>query len=144
MKKIFLFVISIVFMNGCMEKDSNIDNLEVFYLPEGTTTDIPIECNHLYPSMFEFDLLQKTFVKQSILKKFKDRLLNLTISEDKPDMDIRIRIMINYANKKVDTLCLGEYFGTYLNGKRMIDDQELLRMVKNEIYRRLVNQLFEE
>ena len=134
MKKILLVIISIGFIYGCVKKNSNIDNLEVFYLPEGTTSDIPIECNHLYPSIFEFDLLKKSFANQSILQKFEERLSNLIESKDKPDMDIRIRIMIYYSNKNIDTLCLGEYFGTYLNGKKMVDDQKLLKMVKNEIY----------
>ncbi|MEO2052454.1 MAG: hypothetical protein ABGX00_11880 [Allomuricauda sp.] len=132
-KSIFIFL-SCFFTISCANRKTEITQIKVFYLPQGTTTDIPIQCNQLYPSLFEEDLMKKVISSQITQDQIGNRLNQLSDSDEDIDMDVRMRIMISYKNRSNDTLCLGEYFGTVLNGKPKNDDRELRDLIKGLIY----------
>jgi hypothetical protein len=128
MKK-YLFLFLFCFL-GCHK--SEIYYLEIYYLPKGVLTPSVLHCDLLDKDIFK-DLKVKKVTQDSTLNK-----LSLLVNELQPDsqdsnLDARIKVLIRYKNK-TDILCLGEFFGTSLNGKRMKDDKELFKLIKKNIY----------
>ena len=71
-------------------------------------------------------------------KVFMDKLVSYYTSlENSKDerFDARIQFLVHLPNK-VDTICMGEYFGIVVNGVPKEDSEEFVNFVKNEIYKK--------
>ena len=128
MKKIlFLFVLFIV---GCNKSDINY--LEIYYLPKSTLTPSVVDCNLLDIDVFK-DLKNKKITHDHTVREISLLINNLQANNLENDLDARIKVIVKYENKK-DTLCLGEFFGTSLNGVKMKDNEKLYKLIKNITY----------
>ncbi|MCS4433149.1 hypothetical protein NK987_02090 [Aquiflexum sp. XJ19-10] len=70
---------------------------------------------------------------QTFLNSFENELENLKEKSVYQPIDVRIKILIDYADK-TDTLCLGEFFGVVYNGRSFEDNSRLLDLIKSNIY----------
>lgn len=128
MKKIlFLFVLFVI---GCNKSDINY--LEIYYLPKSTLTPSVVHCNLLDKDVFK-DLKNKKITHNPTVSEISSLINNLQEDNLGNDIDARIKVIVKYENKK-DTLCLGEFFGTSLNGIKMKDNQELHKLIKHITY----------
>lgn len=126
--KIFL----LVFLTFCSEKNiDEISKLRVIYLPEHTDVMVPVTCesiNHMLDFRKSKVISDKTF-----LTPFTREIVELNSVDGTNSIEVRIKVLIDYPHK-TDTLCLGEYFSTVLNGELMEDNPKLLDLIKSEIY----------
>lgn len=133
MKKIIY--ISLFLFFSCSIKKEKINHLDVLFIERGLTSQIPLTCDKLNfhwnsPIINRIKINDNSFNSKflSLIKQYKK-------SHEVSSCDIRIKILIHYTYiNKVDTLCLGENFCTYFNGKRVLDSQKLLKLVKDYIY----------
>ena len=75
----------------------------------------------------------KTIIDRTFLENLNEELDKLKPEQQEKSIDIRIKLIIEYENRS-DTLCLGEFFDTVLNGELMEDNPRLLDLIKSEIY----------
>lgn len=127
-KLLFLFVFCFV---GC--KKSEVNYLEIYYLPKGTLTPTVLDCNLLDKDVFK-DLKTRKITQDSTINKISFLVKNLQSDSLRYDLDARIKVIIKYKNK-ADTLCLGEFFGTSLNGNKMEDNKVLFKLIKEITYK---------
>jgi hypothetical protein len=134
MKNISVLILGVFLLVcfSCQDQNRAIDYLDVYFLPEGTTTQIPIHCDMLYGD-WKPKLVHRKIENSKILKQFEDYYNSYLENKEEKTQDLRIRCMIYLKNGRVDTLCLGEYFDTFLNGQRMNDSNELLNLLKKEL-----------
>lgn len=135
MKYIFksIIVLSFIFIFSCSEI-GKIEYLDVYYLPNGTTVQVPVSCDLLYKDAM--DIIQTDRLEDhKFLLEFEDLFYKYEADTNDTSsiQDVRIRCMIHFKNGQVDTLCLGESFGTYLNNQKQKDLQKLLLLLKKEL-----------
>lgn len=130
MKLIYLFIITSTTLISC-DKKSNIDYIEVKYLP----SEISISTPYLCGSMDEdWDEILKTEINNDkFLIEFEKHYNELYDYNDTNQMDVRIRLIIHFKNNRIDTLCTGKYFGIIKNGKRQQNYKKIIKLVKEEI-----------
>lgn len=109
------------------------NNLEIVYQKPGMLYPMAFGCG--WPR--NIDSLAEEFKYIRIYDKTSvDKFLKLykkyKIDSTKSGPDVRIHILV-HQSIKTDTLCLGENFGTMINGKSMKDSKELLNFIKQRI-----------
>ncbi|WP_281987692.1 hypothetical protein [Aquimarina aggregata] len=128
-----LYILFFLFIS--CDNTSKIKLIDIYYLPNDTTTQTPVDCSSLYGD-WKPELQNHKINKNKTLKNIEYLLthLNNEVEESKNlSQDVRIRCMIHFKNKKTDTLCLGESFDTYLNGQKVQDVPELFSLLKKEL-----------
>jgi len=75
----------------------------------------------------------KTIIDRTFLENLNEEVFKLKPEQGEKSIDIRIKLIIEYENRS-DTLCLGEFFDTLLNGELMEDNPKLLDLIKSKIY----------
>jgi hypothetical protein len=128
MKKLVL--IFMLFVISC--KKSDLIYAEIYYVPAGTSTPFSIHCDLVDIDFFE-DLKTKKIYERETLKMISSLVNKLQPTNPERDLDARVKMIIYYESKS-DTLCLGEFFGTRLNGQNMKDNEELFMLLRKKIY----------
>jgi hypothetical protein len=135
MKNIGLFQMFVLFLSfallSCERESRAINKVRVIYLPEYTNVMVPVTCESIDFMLTFRDT--KVISDKAFLTSFSKELQGLKANDSVRSIDIRIKILIDYSNK-TDTLCLGEFFDTILNGNLMEDNPRLLELIKSEIY----------
>jgi len=135
MKIISIFV-STILLFGCLKKNNEeIDSkqyLEVYFLKEGIRTPMSLNCNALQGELME--VKYKKIDDKKIFKKFQNEYQKLNDSKEQRDIDVRIQV-IYHDSKISDTICMGEHFDIKVNGVNKQDSKDLLRIIKDEIYK---------
>ena len=110
---------------------NTVQGIRVDYLPQHTTAPVPVSCSKISGML---DVKQEAVLNgRKFIGKVKEELVSLKEIYGCDQVDVRIKVYISYQNR-VDTLCLGEYFGTLLNGNLMEDNPKLLDLIKSKIY----------
>ncbi|MCF1753273.1 hypothetical protein [Mariniradius sediminis] len=126
-----LFVLSIFTCLSCKNEFKEAVKLRVTFIQPFTTVMLPVDCRSI-DRMLDYSK-RKQIVDQTFLKTFENELENLKEKRVYQPIDVRIKILIDYADN-TDTLCLGEFFGVVYNGRSFEDDSRLLDLVKSKIY----------
>ncbi len=127
---------------SCSKKNEDINYIDVYFLPPDTTFPNGLDCDMLYQGFVGEILLHKRIDEKSKTSKFKQLYDQLIKENTESSQDVRIRCMIHFSNGKVDTLCLGEYFDTFINKEKVKDSSDLLHFLKGEIdYENSIKQL---
>ena len=124
-------------MTNCIRRENNpkvepSNYLEVFYIKPGIHYPMSIHCDMLRSEFFKKERLEKVINDKKFVSQFLKIYKDYRPSEKESGKDIRIQIYVHY-DKRVDTLCLGEHFYTFINGKRMNDSPKLLKLIKAEL-----------
>ncbi|SIT17265.1 hypothetical protein SAMN05421761_1272 [Belliella pelovolcani] len=135
MKNFGLFQMFVLFLSfallSCERESRAINKVRVTYLPEYTNVMVPVTCESIDFMLTFRDT--KVISDKAFLTSLSKELQGLKANDSIRSIDIRIKILIDYSNK-TDTLCLGEFFDTILNGNLMEDNPRLLDLIKSEIY----------
>lgn len=127
-----MFVLFLSFaLLSCERESRAINKVRVTYLPEYTNVMVPVTCESIDFMLTFRDT--KVISDKAFLTSLSKELQGLKANDSIRSIDIRIKILIDYSNK-TDTLCLGEFFDTILNGNLMEDNPRLLDLIKSEIY----------
>ncbi|CAM4240652.1 hypothetical protein [Flavobacterium terrigena] len=133
MKNIILFLI--VLFYSCKKEIVSYpaNNLEIIFHKPGVNYPMRFGCG--WPK--NVDSLTENFKFMRVCDKTSvDKFLKIyrKYKIDSTDFraDVRIRILV-HQGIKTDTLCLGENFGTIINGESMEDSKELLNFIKQRI-----------
>ncbi|TVP46230.1 MAG: hypothetical protein EA341_13910 [Mongoliibacter sp.] len=127
-----VFTCLILVLASCQSPNEKIKKVIIKYLPEETTVMIPVTCDNL--DYIASVLLQtKTVTDSAFLEHLNKEVNKLKPERQEKSIDIRIKLLIEYESRS-DTLCLGEFFDTILNGNLMEDNPRLLELIKSEIY----------
>ena len=109
------------------------NNLEVFYFKPGILYPMSLGCKWINNAKTEKG---KTKYERIYDKASIDEFLKLynkyEVDTIHKNLDARIHILV-HKGVKADTLCLGENFGTAINGQQMKDSKELLNFIKKKI-----------
>lgn len=126
-KTVLMFILCLV---GC--KKTDVSYVEIYYVPDGTSTPISIHCDLVHINFFE-DLKVIKINEKETLENISSLINILEPTNLDKEIDARIKMIIYHENKS-DTLCLGEFFGTTLNGRIMEDNKELFKLIRKKIY----------
>ena len=82
----------------------------------------------------DWDEIRKTEIyNDRFLIKFENEYNKLYDYKDTIPLDVRIRLVIHFKNRYIDTLCTGNYFGIVKNGKKQQNYKKIIELVKEEI-----------
>lgn len=120
---------------ACNSNDnSSINYVEVYYLPKWTNTMFPVQCDMLYGEDWKPELQYHKIDNKTSLQKIERIYKSQNIDTlNGSNLDVRIRCMIHLKSGIIDTLCLGEYFDTVLNNKKVKDSPELFKILWDEL-----------
>ncbi len=119
-------------ITSCSKK-SDIDHIDIYYLPKWTSTHVPVKCGELYGD-WKPKLQYNRVEDERILMKIEQLYTKIEKSQINDETeDMRIRCMIHFKQGRIDTLCLGELYGMYLNDNKKKDIPELLNLIKTAI-----------
>src|SRR5690554_812341 len=120
MKRFSLFPILVLSFSflllSCIGNNGEIKKIRVIYLPEYTTVMVPVTCESI-DFMLTFRET-KVISDKAFLDSLNKELQGLKTNDSLRSIDVRIKVLIEYSNQ-TDTLCLGEFFDTILNGNLM-------------------------
>lgn len=119
----------------CSCSSTSIRIAKFLYGSDEATVIIPITCSSIEYNLVE--VKRKDVKNKVFLNSLETEMRKLEPYEevDLPrDMDIRIKLIVDYKDETSDTLCLGGFYGTLLNGKLMEDNPRLLDLIKSNIY----------
>jgi hypothetical protein len=114
---------------------TSVKRAKFLYGSDEATVITPITC-----SSIEYNLVEakrKDVKNKAFLNALETEMRKLEPYEktDLPlDVDIRIKLIVDYKNETSDILCLGGFYGTILNGNLMEDNPKLLDLIKSKIY----------
>ena len=109
------------------------NSLEILYFKPGILYPYSLGCGWVNNPKIEEGKTKYVRIYDKVsMEKFLKLYNKYEIDSTQRSADIRIKILI-HQGIKADTLCLGENFGTVLNGKSMKDSKELLNFIKMEI-----------
>ena len=135
MRNFGLFQMFVLFLSyvlfSCEGESREISKVRVTYLPEYTNVMVPVTCESIDFMLTFRDT--KVISDKAFLTSLSKELQGLKAIDSVRSIDIRIKVLIDYSNK-TDTLCLGEFFDTMLNGELMEDNPKLLDLIKSKIY----------
>lgn len=117
------------------ESGKNIGAVRVHYLPKDLHVITAID---EYPKMLEYsELIKDTLIKDnSFLNEFSLKVKNLKPASNKHHCDIRINCVFKHnGDDSLHHLSLGESGCTLLDGQLMQDDPELIKMIKDIVYK---------
>lgn len=128
----FMFFCLILTLASCQSTNEKVKKVVIKYLPEETTVMIPVTCDNL-DYIASVVLQTKTVTDRTFLENLNKEVNKLKSGRQEKSIDIRIKLLIEYESRS-DTLCLGVFFDTILNGELMEDNLRLLDLIKSEIY----------
>lgn len=121
---------------SCTSSSKNeIELVRIFYLPEGLHTVIAIQdCDEIFQYR---EVLRDTIIKEKqMIEELYGKCENLKAAEDSMGhVDLRIRCTFKYKDGSKKVLCTGAYGNVVYEGVRMQDDPELLKMIKDIVYK---------
>ena len=128
--KILAISILILFLIGCEKKDPE-NYLEVFYLKPGMSYPMSVQCDWINSDFYKADAKYLKITDSEFISKFMKLYRNYETVE-KSSIDVRIQVLV-HQKRIVDTLCLGEFFHTQINGETQNDNENLLKLLKTKI-----------
>lgn len=126
------FLVFMVFVS-CQSPNEEIKKVVVKYLPEETMIMVAVTCESLDYVTGGTLQKSKTIIDKTFFENLNEEVFKLKPEQGEKSIDIRIKLIIEYENRS-DTLCLGEFFDTLLNGELMEDNPKLLNLIKSKIY----------
>lgn len=105
------------------------------YGSDEATVIIPITCSSIEYNLVEVkrkDVKNRTFLNAIVIEMGK--LEPYKKAELPHAVDVRIKLIVDYKDENSDTLCLGGFYGTILNGNLMEDNPKLFELIKSKIY----------
>ncbi|WP_407268289.1 hypothetical protein [Tenacibaculum maritimum] len=135
MNRKFIYVVLFLIIS-CTVREEKIEYLDVLFIEEGLTSQIPFNCDRLSHKWNSPVFSNMKIKDESFNSKFYSYMKRYKPDNNDSTYDIRIKVLIHYSNNKIDTLCLGENFNTFLNGKRVFDSPEHLKLIKGYIYKK--------
>lgn len=115
-------------------KKSDIDYVEIYYLQENMRYPMRIDCAWFHSELFNDKRKYVKIQDEQFIEKFDVLYQKLNGSKGIYKVDTRIQVVI-HSDKKTDTICMGEHFSTSVNGERKKDSPELLKLIKESIYK---------
>ena len=123
-------ILIIVVSSSC--SSPRIKKIDLVYAPYDATVMIPVDC-HNFDYIFSESKKMVVISDQAELNGFQEELERLKKESSDVNVDVRIKCIIQFE-KRVDTLCLGQSFGTILNGITMVDNPNLYKLITDKIY----------
>ncbi len=133
--KSFLYTTLCLFFLSCSNKNIILSNesIEIFYMRPYVMTPISYSCEMINKEALKDEIHYREFKDSTIINKFIDIYKRYEVEPDQ-DENINTRIRVIIKTKKIkDTLCLGENFNTFINGKKYKDNKEMLIYIKEII-----------
>lgn len=130
-----LSIIVCLFFLSCINKNSisSSESIEVYYMRPYVSTPFSYSCGMISMDALKNDVHFKEFRDSTTISKFIKIYKNYELEAIQDDaINTRIRVIINVESLK-DTLCLGENFNTFINGKKFKDKKEMLDFIKKII-----------
>lgn len=128
--KQLLAMIMMSLLLSCKNEDKHID---IYYMPEGVLTAMNIDCR--WVRLSQYNVKNTTISDEEFVEEFDTYYSELNESDGVYLPDVRIRIFYHHG-KETDTICLGEHFGTMVNGQQREDSPKLLKLIKDRIYKK--------
>lgn len=136
-KYVLIIIVSLILIN-CKKITSN-DNfkdnncyVEFHYYNQGTHFPMRLACGTLKSGNPNNGRNYKKLYDKIFVNKLVSYYSNLKNAKEER-FDARIQFLVHLPNK-VDTICMGEYFGIVINGTTKEDSEEFINFVKKEIY----------
>tara|TARA_B100001105_G_C22223182_1_gene370587 strand:+ start:302 stop:610 length:309 start_codon:yes stop_codon:yes gene_type:complete len=102
-------------------------------MPQGVLTAINIDCR--WVRLSQYHVKNTTISNEDFVGEFNTYYSELNESDGIYPPNVRIRIFYHHG-KEPDTICMGEYFGTMVNGQQKEDSPKLLKLIKDRIYKK--------
>lgn len=133
MKTIAIFFFSIIVFSSCKEEKPK-NYLEIYAL----NPDLMFPMTIYGCKIMQSDFLKekKTYTKiedQKVVNKVLNYFNSCKLDKHGDVKNIRYQIII-HKELQTDTLCLGGHFGTFKNGKKVIDSPEIFKILKDEVH----------
>ena len=123
-----LLLASFIIVFSC--KKTSIKYITVKNIPNGNSTS-RIHCDMLDG---DWDVIEHSVITDTyVLSEFEKEYAKLIIQKDTFPLDMRIKLIIHFKNKNIDTLCTGEYFGIVKNGSSVKNDKDFINFIKKRI-----------
>ena len=120
---------SVIILFSC--KETSIEYINVKYIPENISPLLPMHCDMLDG---DWDVIKNSVITDTdVLSEFEKEYAKLIMQKDTIPLDIRIKLIIHYKNKNIDTLCTGKYFGIFKNGSSIKNDEYFIDFIKKSI-----------
>lgn len=134
---LILTAAAIIVMQIPLKNDLNcddVDYIKIAYLPKGINTAMAIsDCNDIF--QYKEVLREKTFYQSPELCELVKSINNLEKSREEIDFDFRIKLLIfTKKTEKPLELCLGEGYLTTLNGRLMMDNPWLFKLLDEMLF----------
>ena len=131
--KTITMLTSLVLCIACKKTESyNANFIEVFAIRPGLHFPMSLDCGwNGKPQNSEIGRYYK-INDPNFTKSFIDLYKNYKETGTSNSIDVRFTVLV-HQSKKVDTLCMGENWSTYLNGKEVNDLPKIFKLLKTQI-----------
>ena len=115
---------------SCSKEDRS---LEIYYMKHNSMTAMRIPC-HMIGSK-SIDAKNIKIDNEQFLDEFASLYNRLEEAKETRSLNARIKIIYRH-DMRSDTICMGEYFTIEVNGQQKEDSPELLKLIKDKIYKK--------
>ena len=135
--KLIILIILLFSCNNTKIKKVNKNQdyfIEFFYHDQGVKYPMRYTCGKLKSGNINSKPNYKKIKNKEYVQKIISYYSNLE-NNNEERFDARIHFLVHHE-KKVDTICMGEYFGIVVNGVTKVDSKEFIDFIKEEIYKK--------
>lgn len=131
--KALSIIVSLLFLSCVKNSINSNESIEVYYMRPYVSTPFSYPCGMISKAALKDEIHFKEFKDSITINKFIKIYNNYEIEPNPDDrLDARIKVIIN-TKKIKDTICLGENFNTFINGRKFKDNKEMLDFIKKII-----------
>lgn len=123
-------LLSLMLLLSCEKEEKY---LEIYYMGQNVLTAMNIPCNMIRPHIY--NMKDMKIYDERFVDDFASKYDELRDAKENESIDVRIKIFYHHG-ANTDTICMGEYFTIFVNGQQKEDSPELLKLVKDKIYKK--------
>jgi hypothetical protein len=132
--KIFIVLafISLTFSSFTYQEKIRIEKMTFHFVDLGIETPFQISCSK-FETFFLSNYKTLTIKDSNELKEFANYLKKYNELGYAKDIDVRLKIIITYANQKKTVLCMDKFYHLFLNNKSISIDQNIIDFIIRHI-----------
>jgi hypothetical protein len=133
-KIVLPFFFFTLFSFTCIERyeSEKINKITFHYVDFEIETPFQISCDNFENSFS--DGYNTIVVKEdNNLEEFAGYISHIEVSDSKKIIDVRVKVIITYANKKTSLLCMDRFNNLILNNKSINANQNIIAFIRKQI-----------
>jgi hypothetical protein len=113
-------------------KGQKVEKIIIHYVKLDIETSFRVSCDN-FENFFSDGYKTVVIKDNNKLKEFSNYLSHSDVSDSTKKIDVRVKIIVTYANKKNSFICMDRFYNLLLDNKSITANQNIIAFIKKQI-----------